>query len=1184
MNLPPLPIKTNWLLFVLLLLLSTQLSALNFTTEEQAWMAANPVITLGADFSWPPYDFLNENNEHDGIAADVLKLISEKSGLKIVVEPDVWATTLKKMRGSQLMGLSCAAATPERQEYLLFTQPYVSMSLGIIVQQHRDDVHSMNDLAGLTIAVNKDSYLHNWLKNNYPDLDLLLTSSNGDSLEAVSFSNADAYIGNIAVATNVIKQRYLSNLSVVAKIPDLTTNTSVAIDKRYPLLHSIFEKSLSAITAAEKQQVIDKWYAVVSDNRGFDVLPREQNRLELTDIEQQWIKDNPVIKIGVDPDWPPFDFIDKSNNHSGMSADYLQLISKQTGLQFQLEPYPDWQSAIEAAQTKRVDLLPALSRNTFRETFLDMSIPYLDYPLAIATTQFGHLISLEQLSNKPVGVVKGYFAESILVAHYPEINIVHVPSAREGLSMLAAEEIDAYFDIIPTITYTASRSGLTHLNTSIVREHASALHMGISQGHPELLSIINKALAAIPPEERRAIEQRWMSVKTIELTDYTLLIQVAAILLLILFASIYWNRRLRVEVNKRLLSEQQLRDSEAQLLHLINIMPMSLMVTSAIDGSILLANEHCYKELGFSAEDQQWLKVQELYADTEQHKNILTKLTEKDEITGETVTFKTRNGQLIQGLFSIISIRYLGKPAFLSLYLNMEERIDLENSLTEAKTHAEAANLAKSQFLANMSHEIRTPMNAILGFAELLDEQVTEPRLNSFIKTIRSAGNTLLLLINDILDLSKIEAGKLTLNKTATDPHQLFDEISHIFILQTRNKHLALHLDIDPNLPHGLLLDATRLRQVLFNLISNAVKFTDTGHIRIQVHTDNVDDHLSKLDLHIKVEDTGIGIPETEIELIFETFVQQSGQDVRKYGGTGLGLPITRRLIEMMRGQIVLQSKSGEGSVFSIDLPGIDIAAIASDKLRQQAFSFDASRVRFEPAHMLIVDDIAYNRELIRQHFINSNIHTSEAENGQLAVDFIQNNKVDLVLMDIRMPVMDGYEAAQKIKMIKPTLPVIALTASVMKDDYEQNKLQYFDAYLRKPILRNELFHTLSMFLNYQTIDIEISASQQPDWSQVDKQQLLSIFNHFQTDMDEIWRTAIQNNSMTDIKTFAHEMAKLATDNHIEILDRYASQLLEHIDTFDVDGLKTLLIQFPVLRADIQQAIRSSSSTFLKQM
>lgn len=1175
MTLWPLSIKTDWLLCCIALLFSYSSHAVILTAEEQSWITANPEIVLGADFSWPPYDFRNEHNEHDGIAADILKLVSEKSGLKIVVKPDVWATTMEKMRAGELMGLSCAAATEERQQFLLFSQPYVSMPLGIIVQQSRTGIDSIDDVLDLTVAVNRDSYLHHWLVNNYPQLDLLLTNSNAESLQAVSFSHADVYIGNIAVATSIMKQHYLSNLRIVARLPELTTDTAIAIDKRYPLLHSIVEKSLAAISDDEKQQIRDKWYAA-SDGHTFEVLPEQQHRITLSEAEQRWITENPRVRVGGDPAWAPIDFIDQQQQHHGISADYLKLIAEQTGLQFQFVPYNDWQSVITAAQDNNIDLITALSHNSFHETFLDFSLPYLDYSLAIATTKFGHFTHPEHFNNRPVGVVKGYFAESILQAHYPEVDIVHVASAKEGLAMLAAEKIDAYFDNLAVISYHARQAGLTHFNTSILNEYSSVLHIGIVKDQPELVSIINKALAAISEEDKQLIDNRWMSLSTIQRTDYTLLMQVAAVFLLLLIASIYWNRRLQTEVSRRLQSEQQLRDSEAQLLHLINVMPMSLLVTAADDGSILLANIHSHNELGFSAKQLNDLNIQQFYADPGQRQDILAKLTNDGEIKNEMVKIKTQHGQIIQGLCSVITIQYQEKPAYLACYLNMNERIALENSLKEAKVHAESANIAKSQFLANMSHEIRTPMNAILGFTELLDEQVTEPRLKSFITTIRSAGTTLLLLINDILDLSKIEAGKLVLNKSAVDPHQLFIETANMFALQIKNKDLLLHLDIDPTLPQGLLLDATRLRQILFNLIGNAVKFTETGQIRISLHADNVDDHQSKLDLHIQVEDSGIGIPEDQLEYIFETFTQQSGQDPRKYGGTGLGLSITRRLIEMMGGEIQLQSQPGKGSLFTIRLPDIDIAAVASDSLRQRTMSLDARQIQFESAHMLIVDDISHNRELIRQHFINTAVQTSEAENGQIAVDFVQHNPVDLVLMDIRMPVMDGYQAAQKIKAIYPDLPIVALTASVMANEHSHEKLHYFDAYLRKPVLRNELFNTLSTFLTYRAGEAEAVNDMEQDWSLIDTAELRLILARIQTEIAPIWRQAIENNSIADIKHFAASVRELVDHHALPLLEDYVDQLLKRIDAFDIEGMQLLLKQFSTLQEQITQAVNTT--------
>lgn len=258
MTLWPLSSKTDWLLLCFALLFSYSSHAVTLTVEEQKWIAANPEITLGADFSWPPYDFLNQHNEHDGIAADILKLVSEKSGLNIVIKPDVWATTMEKMHAGEFMGLSCAAATQDRQQFCSSPNLISACPSALSCNSpSRTDIHSIDDLSGLTVVVNRDSYLHHWLINHYPQLNLLLTSSNDESLAAVSFSNADVYIGNIAVATSIMKQHYLSNLRVVARPPELTTDTAIAIDKRYPLLHSIMEKSLATITNEEKQQIHD---------------------------------------------------------------------------------------------------------------------------------------------------------------------------------------------------------------------------------------------------------------------------------------------------------------------------------------------------------------------------------------------------------------------------------------------------------------------------------------------------------------------------------------------------------------------------------------------------------------------------------------------------------------------------------------------------------------------------------------------------------------------------------------------------------------------------------------------------------------------------------------------------------------------------------------------------------------
>ncbi|HEX2866259.1 MAG TPA: ATP-binding protein [Ignavibacteriales bacterium] len=248
-----------------------------------------------------------------------------------------------------------------------------------------------------------------------------------------------------------------------------------------------------------------------------------------------------------------------------------------------------------------------------------------------------------------------------------------------------------------------------------------------------------------------------------------------------------------------------------------------------------------------------------------------------------------------------------------------------EKKLKKAKEEAESANKAKSMFLANMSHEVRTPMNVIIGFAELLKQQLHDKKNLEYLSGIDASARSLLVLINDILDLSKIEAERIEIRREPVSPQNLLNEISRIFTTILRQKGVAFNLEIHPGVPGLVLLDEIRLRQILFNLAGNAVKFTEMGSVTIRLRGENRPQDSSMVDLYFEVTDTGIGIPEDQFELIFEVFRQREGQSTKKYGGTGLGLTITKRLIEMMNGTISVESRLGKGSTFRFNLPGVEI-------------------------------------------------------------------------------------------------------------------------------------------------------------------------------------------------------------------------------------------------------------------
>jgi two-component system sensor histidine kinase EvgS len=459
-------------------------------------------------------------------------------------------------------------------------------------------------------------------------------------------------------------------------------------------------------------------------------------------------------------------------------------------------------------------------------------------------------------------------------------------------------------------------------------------------------------------------------------------------------------------------------------------------------------------------------------------------------------------------------------------------------------------------------------MNAIIGFTELLREQVTDQRHKAYVKTIHSAGNTLLVLINDILDLSKIEAGKMSIVKAAVNPHQLLTEVGNMFMLNIHQKGLELILEIDPDIPDSLILDATRLRQVLFNLIGNAVKFTEQGHIRLKAKTTYTNNTHTQLNLHIEIEDSGIGIHENQLQAIFAEFSQSEDHNHLKYGGTGLGLSISRRLTQLMGGELSVSSQPDIGSTFTLGFKNVDVAAVSNSFLIGQQ-QFNANAVQFMPAVVMVVDDLAYNRELISEYLADTVLTVIEADNGIQATDKARQQSIDLILMDLRMPEMNGYQAAETIKSFL-NIPIIALTASVMKDEHQQYKNEHFDGYLQKPLLRTNLVEMLSRFLDHKEYQQAIEKKPPIVFSNHDNKVLFEVLHQLGQQQQQ-WHLIQQTNNLADIQVFAKALRKIADDYKFNPLNSYVNLLNEKISVFDVQGIEHQLHEFKTFKALLKE-------------
>ena len=403
------------------------------------------------------------------------------------------------------------------------------------------------------------------------------------------------------------------------------------------------------------------------------------------------------------------------------------------------------------------------------------------------------------------------------------------------------------------------------------------------------------------------------------------------------------------------------------------------------------------------------------------------------------------------------------------LFADVTNRLANERKLAEAlevaelaKRKAERADKEKSRFLANMSHEIRTPMNAVIGFTELLDPHVSNPKAQRYLEVIRTSGSSLLNLINDILDLSKIESAVMDLNPVPTDIRELVNRVQLLLSQTARDKGLELRVEVDPEVPQTVVVDVDRTRQVLVNLVGNAVKFTESGSISLDVSiSDEVEE--GRCALTFRVKDTGIGIAEADLNHIFKPFHQGSGAANVKEPGTGLGLSISRSIVRLCGGDLTVESNLGKGSVFTAVLPGLVIGrqSLESDtKVRRVDFD------DFEPADILIVDDNMLNRELLAEYFDGSDHQITFANNGEEAVQLARHMKPTLILMDIRMPGMSGTEARDILASEEEhsKIPVVAVTASSMIGQ-EGRIRKTFSGYLRKPVRPQELYEELEKFL-----------------------------------------------------------------------------------------------------------------------
>lgn len=1031
---------------------------------ELTWLADNPEILTGAT-DWPPLDYINANGVHIGIASDYLKLISARTGLNFKIKEAEWQTLLDDFNSQKIAMLNTVYSTPERLEYMNLSPPYFDV-LNYFFIHGNVAADKLTDLRGLTAAIPKEYAQNLYFKEYFPDLKILPVNSFEEAIDAVLEGRADVLYGAYALINFILTKEGISSILPFKSSRIMGSNpVHFATQKNSPHLASIIKKGLEAITQQEKKAIYSRW---------LDKHPeRTQLSNSITTSEVQWLKAHKKIRFSGDPAWLPYEAFNEQGQYIGMVADFLKLIEQKLSIKFDIVVSKTWDETIDKINNNEIDIISETRDSKLRNS-LSFTNSYLTSPVVIITnTKMTFVENVSQISDKKIAIIPNYGYVDNLLTSFPDIKFHSVSTIREGLMDVSTGKVDALLATLAQASYHISAMGINNVYIAGKTGFDTQLAFGVREELTPLVSILNKALNAISPLEKKQIMDKWGTNKFAARSDYSLIIKVSLALLLIIAFVVFLNRKMAKEISLRKLAEQETLATQKRLSEqlqfqqlLMDTVPMPLFYKDA-QAKFKGFNKAYEKIFGVNTKELIGLKVTDLGYLSEEDRRLYQ--AEDVEVIAQQKTIKKEikipfaDGKLHDTLYWVTGFKdSQNKPAGLvGNFIDITHEKENSRQLEVAVKAADEANQAKADFLANMSHEIRTPMNAIIGLSELALHTDLNKKQQNYIDKVHKSALNLLGIINDILDFSKIEAGKMEVEHIPFQLGGVLDNLVNLLSLNAEQKNLELLLDISPEVPTDLIGDPLRLGQILINLGNNALKFTDQGEIILFASIKSISN--DNVEIRFSVQDSGIGMSKEQQQKLFKSFSQADSSTSRKYGGTGLGLTISKKLTEMMGGEITVNSTLGKGSRFEFSaqfgLPKQPVKHSAIDKKL------------LDNLRILVVDDNVVARNILFEMVKSLHLTCETAINGKEAFVLVceadkKGRPFDIVLMDWKMPIMDGIASAKMItETLKAKAPKIILITSFAREQVLSSQSEDLLAcMLTKPVTSSTLLDSI-----YQT-------------------------------------------------------------------------------------------------------------------
>lgn len=1028
------------------------------TPTQRHWLQNKRELLLGASTpDYPPFDITASGHDYEGITADYAGILAKALALPVtVVRYPSREAAIQALEEGKIDLLGSANGFEASNADIVLSTPY-AVDQPVLVTRDTETRPLDDGLAGLRLSLVYHYLPLKEVEALYPNAIIQVYPSYLNALNAVAFDQADVFLGDTISTHYMINKGYLKNIRMANFGKHEAYGFSFAVHRDQQTLLDIVDTVLAGVGTYERENIAKRWSA------GSDILLTD-HKLQLSQREERWIKDHPVVKVVINETFAPLTFADSDGQLRGMTADLLELIRLRTGLRLEFQNTRNVNQMIEQVENGNADIIAAISPSREREAKLNFSRPYLQNSYALLTRKEpGAPSSLEQLAGKKLAITEGNPLVEYLRREFAQITLVEASDTFKTSEMLAQGQVDGAVNSLVVANYFLSShffQGRLQVSSSIGTQLAS-FSLATSRSATELASILDKALLSIAPDELGVINNRWRGYTAASdsywRNYHRLIIQIVSAAGLLLLTSLAWNGYMRRQIKQRQMAERALSDQYEFMRALVNETPHPIYVRDR-NGLLQTCNDSYLQVFGVKREDVIGKSVMQINLENEAqarqyHADYLRVVAEGKPLILDRALHI--HGQHLTIYHWILPYRdSVGKvQGIIGGWIDISERRQLFDDLRSAKDRADEANRAKSTFLATMSHEIRTPMNAVIGMLELTLKRADHGHLDRpAIEVAYNSAKDLLELIGDILDIARIESGRLSLAPERVNLRELIESVVRVFDGLARQKSLNLLLEFNPGVEErDVQIDPLRFKQVLSNLVSNAIKFTEQGEVKIRVDIQTTGEP-QQIEMKLVVEDTGIGISRDDQQRLFEPFSQADNSGHLARSGAGLGLVICRSLCEMMGGQLTLSSVPRVGTQVFVSLQMTSLPP-AYPLIELKPATQDAAAV----LNVLVVDDHPANRLLMCQQLGFLGHRFTAVQHGAAGFQAWRQEHFDLIIADCNMPIMNGYELARSIREheqredITPCI-ILGFTANAQPEEKQRCRDAGMNDCLFKPI------------------------------------------------------------------------------------------------------------------------------------